>query len=189
MKKHERKRRRSVKRRTMNRTVPKVEVCRDVGAVPILTKALPVPKLGLTVRKRQKLMGPVVEKNCPFKFNPRCTKTQPFSFMKREEAKKREREKRKNQANDQELIIKGVFKPPKNVVRRTITTARLNELARPKRQPIENKIEMVKEFPGRKAGKITKFKPIKVPLKKQATTKPISPKFRTAARKRKRDLL
>ena len=77
-----------------------------------------------------------------FKYTGKCTIAQPFSFMKREEEKLRQKEmKKEEEANkkvdiDDEITVTGmVTKDKKKTKARSISLARLERLAQPKTRP------------------------------------------------------
>ena len=68
------------------------------------------------------------------------TECKPFSFVER--AAKQKKEKQRHQSNDSEVTFGGnrgeIFRPPAQKARRTISMARLNQLAQPRQRNVKS---------------------------------------------------
>ena len=127
----------------------------------------------------------------PFKFAPPKkgpTMTKPFSFMARAKvAPKRQDEEVAE--HDSEIIFKGAHRVKAKA--RTISAARLAQLAQPRRRvpaaTTEESRTKVRKQLGHRPEPIRQYKQVERIRAKQPT-KPITPKFKTAKRKRNTDV-
>ena len=121
----------------------------------------------------------------PFEFKkPKTTLVKPFSFMQRAQKPTTS----SDELNSSEIVFKGKFKAPQVKTKRTISRARLDQLAQPRKRGIkkEEKVEIisqsVKPKPLEKVKKMLRAKP-ELNIK---STKPATIPVRTMSNMEKR---